>query len=120
MAGEPKIDPLLTRSIAQAMRDGGEVEAVFVLRPQKGEVYDAPDEVVALAQAVVQRAAAASGETNYKVNVFKYLQSFAVAGKAGLIQEILKQPEIASAVNNRQPGDPSIRPVGKGPRGPQP
>jgi hypothetical protein len=97
-----KLDGKLAEQLAAADAEAP-VEAVFLLRGT-GERHIPPaDQIKQLATDIINRAgAAAGGATPEAVNIFKHVGSFLVAAKPRLIVELLKQPEIASAMANEQ------------------
>jgi hypothetical protein len=96
-----KVDPELVRQLEEAEAGGDEpVEAVFTLSGDDGPV-PGPEEVEKVTRQVIDRAQEATGAGVEDVNVFRYLASFVVRAKPGLIRSLLDQPEIGSAVPNR-------------------
>jgi hypothetical protein len=108
------VDPELARQLA-ASTDDGRVEAVVRLQPQDGLPATPPEETERLAHELVQRTQKASGEQEDAVNVFKYLGSFAISASPAFLKALIAQPEVASALANKQPDSGMIRPVDKRP-----
>jgi hypothetical protein len=78
------------------------IEAVFQLGTEDGTV-PAPHLVEELAKQLVDRAERESGAKVDDVNVFRNLASFIVRASPQIVRLLLDQPEVASAVANRQP-----------------
>ena len=108
------VDPELVRQLA-ASTDDGRVEAVVRLQPQDGLPTTPPEETERLAHELVRRTQKASGEHEDAVNVFKYLGSFAISASPAFMKALIAQPEVASALANKQPDSGMIRPVDKRP-----
>ncbi len=100
--GAARIDPELRRQLDRVAAGDAPIEAVVYLRPPAGQAAVAADEMEALARKLLDRAAAAAGERERQCNVFHNLGMFVVAGGRQLVEELLKQPEVASAVANRR------------------
>ena len=99
-----KIDPELQRQLDSAATGEGPLEAVLYLRPPPGEAAVPPERMEELAREILDRASAAAGEAAHDYNVFRNLGMFAVVAGRSLLRELLKQPEVGSAVANRQGG----------------
>lgn len=108
------VDPELVRQLA-ASTDDSRVEAVVRLQPQDGLPATPPEETERLAHELVRRTQKASGEHEDAVNVFKYLGSFAISASPAFVKMLIAQPEVASALANKQPDSGMIRPVDKRP-----
>jgi hypothetical protein len=118
---EEKADPELLRQLEKSEQQAGasaepeSVEAVFVLAEsdragvsaESGDSVQSlpsPEETEAMVKRVVERVRAETGNRVELLNVFRYLNSFLVSGDPKAIRLMLEQPEIGSAVANRQPG----------------
>lgn len=108
------LDPELERQLA-ASAGHTPVEAVVRLRAKPGVAAPPPEETERIARELVGRAQKASGEQEDAINVFKYLGSFAVSAKPAFLKTLLAQPEVESALANRQPDTGMIEPVEKRP-----
>jgi hypothetical protein len=107
-----KLDPELVRQLA-ATTDDGRVEAVVRLQPSGGLPTTPPEETERLAHELVRRTQQESGEHEDAINVFKYLGSFAISASPAFMKALIAQPEVASALANKQPDSGMIRPVDK-------
>jgi hypothetical protein len=102
---QAKADPELVRQLDDAASDAL-VDAVFVL--------DATDAVLpagAVEEAVrrlVERAESETGRKVLELSVFPNLASFVVRAAPQLVEELIAQHEVGSAVANRQPGSASL------------
>jgi hypothetical protein len=117
--GDQKADPELLRQMTQSedlaasSAPSQDVQAVFVLgdtgsgassSSRGAESLPSPDETENMVKRVVERVRAETGKRVELLNVFRYLNSFVVSGEPQALRSLLEQPEIASAVANRQPG----------------
>jgi hypothetical protein len=106
-----KTDPELIRQLDQASASEEPVGAVLRLRPgDPSQIVPSPEQTEQLAQKVLERVKKRVGGDEPKHNVFRNLGSFAIAAGPRFMRELLEQPEIASAMANRQPEDPSYEP----------
>ena len=96
-----RIDPTLLQLLesAEAAASADAVEAVCLL---EGAVSLPPDQTERVAREVLERVAGQVGEAARRYKVFRNLGSFVVSASAGFVRELLKQPEIQSAVANRR------------------
>lgn len=97
-----KIDDTLLVQLEQARPDGT-IEAVITFRshdPQRPA--PAAAETKNLTDEILRRAEDETGDVAERVNVFKHLGSFAVKARPTFIKYLLDQPEVASAMANRQ------------------
>ena len=99
-----RIDPDLRRQLESTAAGDAPVEAVLYLRPQPGQLAVPPERMDELAREILERAGAAAGEAAHAYNVFRNLGMVAVVGGRSFLRELLKQPEVSSAVANRQDG----------------
>jgi hypothetical protein len=106
-----KVDPALLERINSVAADDEPIEAIFMLRPDdQAQIAVPPERTEALAQEVLQRVKARVGSDANRVNVFRNLGTFTISAKPAFIRELLAQPEIASALANRQQGEAYIPP----------
>lgn len=101
-AGAARADPELIRQLTRAEAATEPVEAVFMLKQRGGRV-PTPERVEELAETLVRRAERQTRSAVDDVNVFRNLGSFVVRAEPRIIRVLLEQPEIGSAVANRQP-----------------
>lgn len=118
-SADQKADPELLRQMKESedlapSRSGpDQVQAVFVLGYTSSDAsasslsvgsLPSPEDTEKMVKRVVERVQAETGKKVDLLNVFRYLNSFVVSGEPEAIRSLLEQPEIASAVANRQPG----------------
>jgi hypothetical protein len=126
-----RIDPALldqlasSESGAEAQTKPSKIEAVFSLRHpdevestrvskrsssagQTSKSEPSPEQVEETVRRIIERVEEQTGKHVDDLNVFRYLNSFVVAADPVLIESLLKEPEIASAVSNRQPGEADL------------
>jgi hypothetical protein len=102
-----RIDPELLRQLDAAGAAGSPVEAVIALRPQGTDAAVlTPEQTERLSRQVLDRVERSTGGGARAVNVFQHLGSFLVVAEPAFLVELLAQPEVRSAVANRQPDDP--------------
>lgn len=96
-----KTDPELLRQLETAATNQELIQAVFTLRLPKRQAL-VPERIEKLTQEVLKRVAVNAGPAK-EVNIFRHLGAFSVAARSAFIRALLDEPEIASAVANRQP-----------------
>jgi hypothetical protein len=102
---QAKADPELVRQLAEAP-DDDTVEVVFVLDSTDGVLLgDAVEEQV---RNLVQRVESEMGSSVAELNIFPNLASFVVRASPQIVEHILEQPEVATAVANQQPGSAAL------------
>jgi hypothetical protein len=113
MSSVPKIDPELIKQLdATAASQDDKVEAVIRLRPDDAsQIVPAPEQTETLANHLIERVKGQVGESATHYNVFRNLGSFVVSAPPAFIRELISQPEVASAVANRQPESAAMPPV---------
>lgn len=102
-ADRPRIDSRLRRQLDAAGPDDS-LEAVLTLRAGEGSSDPPSAEAVGqLAEALVHRAAADAEiePDEYELNVFGNLEAFAIAAPRRLVERLLEEPEVATAMPNR-------------------
>ncbi|MDP9222517.1 MAG: hypothetical protein M3P18_01420 [Actinomycetota bacterium] len=100
---QSKADDELRRQLQSADAGDRAVEAVFILR-RPDEALLPPDRVQGLADQLIDKVQTETGSEIHDQNVFRHMGSFVVAAKPEIIRRLLEQPEVESAVANRQPG----------------
>ena len=107
----------MRRALTQARAKGQQSAVVYHLKTEGGTAALSPADTKRLARRAVNRAAARSGKTPKRMNVFENLGSFVVQADPGLLLHLLDEPEIEKATLNRPPGGGMelIRPVRKRP-----
>ena len=114
MNPKPKIDPELvrqlehvesTRAIAsESTEEASEpVQAVIYLHPDApNQLTVSPERIGPVVDSLLSRVGNRVGVMAHKHNTFRNLGSFALSATPSFIRELLKQPEVASAVANRK------------------
>lgn len=97
-----KTDPELLRQIDKVDENNDSIQAVFSLDLPMKQLLD-PKQVEETTNQVLERAEKEAGSKPKDVNIFKNLGSFAVSADASFIRKIIDDPDIASAVANKQP-----------------
>ena len=106
-----KVDPELLKQIDTVAADDDPVEAVFMLRPDDPmQIAASPERTEELTREILQRVEAKIGSGANRVNVFRNLGTFAISAKPAFLRELLAEPEVASAMANRQQGEAYIQP----------
>ena len=96
-----KTDPELLKQIDSVATDNEEIQAVFSLALPMKQLLD-PQQVVETTNQILERAEKDAGSKPNNVNIFKNLGSFVVSADASFIRRVIDDPEIASAVANKQ------------------
>src|SRR5262249_39846783 len=104
-------------ALKEACGTGQERTVVFHVRQGSGSTVPSPAETEQLADTLVKKASAASGQEPKRKTVFANLASMTVQGAPELLLKILDQPEVTSASMNPPQGGElePIRPVRKSP-----
>jgi hypothetical protein len=108
---QPKTDPELIRQLNEAAAASSSVEAIFKLRPEHPkQIAMNPDRAEEVTHQLIDRVKEEVGYDACKVNILPYLSSFIIEAPVMFVRRLLEQPEIASAMANRQPeeGLPNI------------
>ena len=119
-----KVDPELDRQINAASAEAKTVEAVLMLRQSPARIAAAAGETTEIVEKVLKRVKEKAGTGAKRLNVFQNLGMFIVEAEPTFLRELVAQPEIASAVANRQRGEammpsPTTGPPTKEPARPQ-
>jgi hypothetical protein len=110
-----KADSELLRQLEAAGVSRTVVEAVCRLRASRSSrKILSPERTETLTRKLLSRVKGLVGTGARDFNVFRHLGSFVVSAEPRFVHELLKQPEIASAVANRQPESPVIPPSSPG------
>lgn len=106
-------DAELTRQLKSADKNEP-VEVVIRLRSEKpSEIVPSPDRTEQLTKKVLKRVKENTGGSVNRYNVFRNLGYAVVSADADVVRDLIKQPEIASAAANNQPGEIVAKPVRK-------
>ncbi len=97
-----KTDPELLRQINDVADNNDSIQAVFSLDLPMKKLLD-PRQVEETAYQVLDRAEKEAGSKPKDVNIFKNVGTFAVSADASFIRNIIDDPDISSAVANKQP-----------------
>ena len=102
-----RTDPELAAQLRKAAAGEAPVEAVIALR-RDGAAAD----TAAVAEDLLARVKDQTGAEPQDYNVFRNLGSFVVAAPPAFIERLLEQPEVESAMANRQ-SRPVVEPLGR-------
>ena len=97
-----KTDPELLRQINSVETNDDSIQAVFSLALPMKKLLD-PKQVEEATNKVLERAEKEVGSKPKDVNIFKNLGSFVVSADASFIRQVINDPDVASAVANKQP-----------------
>ena len=112
--GERKTDPELLRQISAARSSKKPVVGIFRLKPDDStKLTNSAERTKEIVQAVFDRVAQKVGTTPQRLNVLFNLGVVVVAAEPQFISELLKQPEIVSAMANQSAESGKIEPVRK-------
>src|SRR5258706_11304674 len=100
-----KVDPELERRINSAAADSKTVEAVLMLRQTPMQIATNTQGTTKLVDKVLKRVQDKEGTGPKQLNVLQNLGMFVIEAEPGFLRELIAQPEIASAVANRQPDE---------------
>jgi len=109
-----KTDPELLRQLEDGAASQSLIQAVFTLRSSEQKAVS-PEQVEKLTQKVLDRVARIVGTPASEVNIFRNLGAFVVSAQAPFIRALLTDPDIASAMANRQSKQMMIPPHRKRP-----
>ena len=108
------IDPELQAQLAKAP-PSEPVEATITLNPGPHRSFIPSEDVAAQVESILCEVGDDVGERHQDSNVFANLGSFVVRARPAFLRALVKRPEVASAMANRQTRELLIRPVHKGP-----
>lgn len=95
-----KIDPALQAQIAAAKSASAPISAVIKLRPSEGSNKSVPPhEAHSVTNSLLQRVRENVGEREHDYFVLDMLGAFNLVAPASFVSELVKQPEVASAVS---------------------
>jgi hypothetical protein len=98
-----KLDPKLLRDLDAAGAEApAAVQAVIYLHPPGGQLRVPPDVIQGTVDDLLGRVERAVGRPPARHNTFQNLGSFVVEADPGFVRELLRQPEVASAMANQQ------------------
>ena len=107
------VDSVLEEQLDDSSPRQASIGAVFTLRGAAPNHLLSAAETESLARQVVERASRATESQPERLLVYANLQSFAVQGPRGLLRELVRQPEIDTAVANTQSENLKIEPVSR-------
>ena len=108
-----KVDPELERQINSASAEAKTVEAVLMLRQSPLQIAANAQGATAMVEKVLKRVTEKAGTGPKQLNIFQNLGMFIVEAEPSFLRELVAQPEIATAMANRQPGEEMTPPVTK-------
>ena len=101
-ANTKKTDPELLRQIDSVETNNDSIQAVFSLALPLKKLLD-PKQVEEKTNQVLERVEREVGSKPKEVNIFKNLGSFLVSADASFIRQVINDPDIDTAVANKQP-----------------
>ena len=107
-----RTDPVLSAQLDEAAAGERPVQAVIGLHRDSGGGASTAGDVGALTADLLARVTRATGSEALEHNVFRNLGSFVVVAPPAFIRGLLEQPEVESAMANRQP-EPVVEPLGR-------
>jgi hypothetical protein len=105
-----RTDPVLTAQLRDAAAGEQPVGAVIALR--RDSARTGGDAVTGLTEDLLARVKEQTGAEAHDYNVFRNLGSFAVVAPPRFIEGLIEQPEVESAIANRQP-EAVVEPLGR-------
>ncbi|MDQ3666560.1 MAG: hypothetical protein M3410_08280 [Acidobacteriota bacterium] len=112
--GAPKTDPELLRQISAARSSKKPVVGIFRLRPEDStKLINSPQRTKEIVHDVFDRVAQKVGTTPQRLNVLGNLGVVVVSAEPRFMSELLKQPEIFSAMANHPSESGKIEPINK-------
>jgi hypothetical protein len=109
-----KTDPELLRQISAASGGHEPLVGIFRLRPEDStKLTNSPDRTEKIVQEVFDRVAKKVGTTVDRLNILRNLGMVVVSAVPTFLSELLKQPEIYSAMANQPSGGGKIEPINK-------
>ena len=108
-----KVDPELERQMNVAAAGTKTVEAVLMLRQTPTQIAADPGGITERVEKVLKRVKEKAGTEAKQLNIFQNLGMFIVEAEPNFLRALVAQPEIASAVANRQPDEAMTPPVTK-------
>lgn len=105
-----RTDPTLSAQLDGSTAGDEPIQAVIALRANDGPPASG-DDVACLTEDLLDRVGRETGSQARDYNVFRNLGSFVVVASSTFIRTLLEQPEVESAMANRQP-QPVVAPVG--------
>jgi len=106
-------DPELRRQLKAA--GAGQYVSVAISLQRDSDRPPEPEETKQRVTALLQRVEEQTGERPSASTIFENLGAFAVVAPVGFIDQLLAQPEIATATASFQQEDLLIQPVERGP-----
>lgn len=114
--GRPKTDPELLRQISAAQNSKKSVVGIFRLRPENAtKLVNSPQRTNKIVHDVFERVAKKVGTKPQRFNVLGNVGVVVVSAEPQFLSELLKQPEISSAMANQSGESGKIEPVSKRP-----
>jgi hypothetical protein len=110
----PKADPELLRQITAAQNSKNPVVGIFRLRPEDSDkLTNSPERTKEIVHEVVERVSTKIGSSPQRINVLGNLGVVIVSAAPRFLTELLKQPEIFSAMANESSEGGKIEPINK-------
>jgi hypothetical protein len=93
-----RIDPALRTELEAVSSQADPVAAVIKLRPSPGRGSLPPEETQRLTEQVLKRVREHAGDRENEYYILDFLRAFNLVAPAHFVVELLKQPEVASAM----------------------
>jgi hypothetical protein len=111
-ARDAKVDPILLQQLNTGAASAAPLEAVIMLRPDDpSELAAPPNRAVEMTHQVLERVEKQTGTGADRVNIFRNFGSFAISAHPDFLRELLRQPEVASAMANKRSTQAYIQPI---------
>src|SRR5258705_10621969 len=111
---EAKTDPELLRQISAAQGSMEPIVGIFRLRPDDStKLINSPQRTDEIIREVFERVEKNVGVPVNRLNVLRNLGIVVVSAEPRFMSELLKQPEIFSAMANQPSGGGKIEPINK-------
>lgn len=112
--GQVKTDPELLRQISAAQDSMKPVVGIVRIRPEdSATLTNSPQRTDEIIRKVFDRVEKKVGTTVNRLNVLRNLGMVVVSAEPKFMSELLKQPEIISAMANQPAGNGKIEPINK-------
>lgn len=110
----PKTDPELLRQISAAGRKNDPIVGIFRIRPEDStKLTNSPERTKEIVNEVVERVSKKVRSKAQRLNVLGNLGVMVIAATSQFMTELLKQPEIFSAMANQSADSGKIEPANK-------
>jgi len=98
LSSSARIDPALRIELEGASSEAAPIAAVIKLRPDPGHVSLPPEETQRVTEKVLERVREHAGDREHDYFILDMLGASNVVAPAHFVVELLRQPEVASAM----------------------